>query len=188
MTNKIQLCRIIYCSLAALHVSSDIFAHHQEHLNCIYSFLYYSRMSWPAGVMYQLEHSFGRTYCLHLHGRRVLKLVPWRWGMFLEILTNSYQTARHQIPKYCIMFTVNTTGRVLGHNARYQDCFFPQCCCYIHPTPTRCFARRCPNRFPHRSYKLVCFLHRTDHNWTTYVLIGDCVSHIPLISASFSLR
>jgi len=30
-----QLCRIIYYSLAALHVSRDIFAHHQEHLNCI---------------------------------------------------------------------------------------------------------------------------------------------------------
>jgi len=35
MTNKTQLCRIIYYSLAALHVSSDIFAHHQERLNCI---------------------------------------------------------------------------------------------------------------------------------------------------------
>jgi hypothetical protein len=35
MTNKMQLCRIIYYSLAALHVLSDIFAHHQEHLNCI---------------------------------------------------------------------------------------------------------------------------------------------------------
>jgi len=35
MTNKMQLCRIIYYSLAALHISSDIFAHHQEHLNCI---------------------------------------------------------------------------------------------------------------------------------------------------------
>jgi hypothetical protein len=30
-----QLCRIIYYFLAALHVSSDIFAHHQEHINCI---------------------------------------------------------------------------------------------------------------------------------------------------------
>jgi len=30
-----QLCRITYYSLAALHVSSDIFAHHQEHLICI---------------------------------------------------------------------------------------------------------------------------------------------------------
>jgi hypothetical protein len=32
MTNKMQLCRIIHYSLAALHVSGDIFAHHQEHL------------------------------------------------------------------------------------------------------------------------------------------------------------
>jgi len=35
MTNKMQLCRVIYYSLAALHVSSDIFTYHQEHLNCI---------------------------------------------------------------------------------------------------------------------------------------------------------
>ena len=35
MTNKMHLCRIIHYSLAALHVSSDIFAHRQEHLNCI---------------------------------------------------------------------------------------------------------------------------------------------------------
>jgi hypothetical protein len=32
---KMQLRRIIYYSLAALHVSSYIFAYHQEHLNCI---------------------------------------------------------------------------------------------------------------------------------------------------------
>ena len=38
MINKMQLCRIVYCTLAALHVSSDIFAHHQEHLNCITAF------------------------------------------------------------------------------------------------------------------------------------------------------
>jgi len=50
MTNKMQLCRIIYCSLAALRVSSDIFAHHQKHLNCIYSFCYYSHVSLPADV------------------------------------------------------------------------------------------------------------------------------------------
>ena len=30
-----QLCRIIYYSSAALHVSCHICAHHQEHLNCI---------------------------------------------------------------------------------------------------------------------------------------------------------
>jgi hypothetical protein len=46
-----QLFRIIYCSLTALHVSSDIFAHHQEHINCIYSFWFYSRVSLSAGVM-----------------------------------------------------------------------------------------------------------------------------------------
>jgi hypothetical protein len=50
MTNKMQLCRIINCSMTPLHVSSNIFAHHQEHLNCIYSFWYYSRMSLPADV------------------------------------------------------------------------------------------------------------------------------------------
>jgi len=43
------------CSLAALQVSSDIFAHHQEHLNFIYSFWYYTRMSLSAGVMGELE-------------------------------------------------------------------------------------------------------------------------------------
>jgi len=44
-----QLCRIIYFSLASLHVSSDIFAHRQEHLNCIYSLWYYKRDLLPAG-------------------------------------------------------------------------------------------------------------------------------------------
>ena len=34
-TNKMQLCRIIYYSLAAVCVSSDIFAHHQEHLDLL---------------------------------------------------------------------------------------------------------------------------------------------------------
>ena len=33
MSNKLQLCRIIYYSLPALHVSRDIFAHYREHLN-----------------------------------------------------------------------------------------------------------------------------------------------------------
>jgi len=31
-TNKMQLCRLIYYSLSALHVSGDVFAHHPEHL------------------------------------------------------------------------------------------------------------------------------------------------------------
>jgi len=57
MTNKMQLCRIIYYSLAALHVSNDIFAHHQEHLNCIYSFWYYICMLLPGGILGDLELS-----------------------------------------------------------------------------------------------------------------------------------
>ena len=55
MTNKMQLCRIIYYSLAALQVSSDIFAHLQKHLNCIYSFSYFTRMSRVAGVTEELD-------------------------------------------------------------------------------------------------------------------------------------
>ena len=51
MTNKMLLCRIIYCSLTAVRVSGDIFVHHQEHLNCIYSFWFYSLVSLSAGVM-----------------------------------------------------------------------------------------------------------------------------------------
>jgi len=51
MTKKMQLCRIIHCPLAALHVSSDNFAHHKEHLNCIYSLWYYTRELLPAGFM-----------------------------------------------------------------------------------------------------------------------------------------
>jgi len=52
-----QLCRIIYYSLAALHVLSDIFAHRQERLNCIYSFWYYTHMLLPVGIMGELEFS-----------------------------------------------------------------------------------------------------------------------------------
>jgi len=55
MTKKMQLCRIIYYSLAALHVSKDIFAHHQEHLNCIYSFWLYTLMLLSVGIMGELE-------------------------------------------------------------------------------------------------------------------------------------
>jgi len=40
MTNKMQLCRIIYCSLAALLVSSDTFARHQEHQSIIPKVVY----------------------------------------------------------------------------------------------------------------------------------------------------
>jgi len=37
--------------LTAQHVSSDIITHHQELLNCNYSFWFYSRLSLPAAVI-----------------------------------------------------------------------------------------------------------------------------------------
>ena len=46
-----QLCGtslLFPCFLVALHVSSDVIAHHQEHLNCSYSFWFYSRVSLSA--------------------------------------------------------------------------------------------------------------------------------------------
>jgi len=55
--NKMQLRKIIYCSLTALHVSNDIFAHHQEHLKCTYSFWFYSRVSLWAAVLAEQELS-----------------------------------------------------------------------------------------------------------------------------------
>jgi hypothetical protein len=57
MANKMQQYRLIYFSLTTLHVSSDIFAQHQEHLNYIYIFWYYSRIWLPAGAMDELELS-----------------------------------------------------------------------------------------------------------------------------------
>ena len=39
ITKKMQLCGTIYCPLFALHVSSDIFIHNQELLNCIFNLL-----------------------------------------------------------------------------------------------------------------------------------------------------
>ena len=59
--NKMQMCRIIYYSLAVLHVSSDIFARNQKHQNCIYSFWYYTRMLLPVGIIGELELAY--MYC-----------------------------------------------------------------------------------------------------------------------------
>jgi len=65
MTNKMQLRRISLlfpCSLATLHVSSDFIAHHQEHLNCSYSFWFYSRVSLSAVFMAQSHESSRQRY------------------------------------------------------------------------------------------------------------------------------
>ena len=64
-----EQCRIIYCSLAALHVSSDIFAHHQEHLNCIYNLWYCTPESLPAVFMGELELTSSQFQLSHETGR-----------------------------------------------------------------------------------------------------------------------
>ena len=39
VTNNMQLYRLIYCSQSALHVSGDVFAHHQVHLTIYLQYL-----------------------------------------------------------------------------------------------------------------------------------------------------
>ena len=54
MTNKMQLCMIIYYYLAALHVSSDIRSSSGAS-KLYYTFWYYTRMSLPAVIMGVLD-------------------------------------------------------------------------------------------------------------------------------------
>jgi len=35
MTNKMQIFGLLICTLSALHVSGDVYAHHQEHLTVV---------------------------------------------------------------------------------------------------------------------------------------------------------
>jgi len=66
ITNKMQLCSIIYYSiffpLAALHDSSNIIEHHQEHLNCNYSFWFHLHVLLSAAVLVQPRHQPTTTH------------------------------------------------------------------------------------------------------------------------------
>ena len=62
MTNKMQLCRIIYCSTCF----ERYIAQHQEHLNCMYSFWYYSHASLPAGIGAELLFSLDTSRQRHM--------------------------------------------------------------------------------------------------------------------------
>ena len=48
VTNKMQLYMLIYYSYSALHVSDDVFAHHQEHL-----------------IVFTVSGSIHPSYCRH---------------------------------------------------------------------------------------------------------------------------
>ena len=51
MTNKIQLLGLFICTQSALHVSGDVFVHHQEHLTAFTA----SGMLLQADVMDEME-------------------------------------------------------------------------------------------------------------------------------------
>jgi len=76
MSNKMQHCRKIYCSLAAPHVSSDVFVHHQENLNRIYSLWYYTRESLPAGFMGELELTSQLQLSHETSQQRLMCIIP----------------------------------------------------------------------------------------------------------------
>jgi hypothetical protein len=63
--------------LTAQHVSRDIIAHHQELLNCNYSFWFYSRLSLPAAVIaeFQLSHDSGRQKLLMMSDNIARKML-----------------------------------------------------------------------------------------------------------------
>ena len=100
-----QLCRIIYCSLAALHISRDIFAHHQEHLNCIYSFQYCLLMSLPAGVMDEFKMSSTITNSIRQNSQYTSTIRP-------HILIINYQQIRN---KTQTMFTNDKYERFVSN-------------------------------------------------------------------------
>ena len=56
-TNKMQLCRLVYYSLSALHVSGDVFVHHLVHLTVFTASGSTQQCRLPAGVVDVLELS-----------------------------------------------------------------------------------------------------------------------------------
>ena len=60
VTNKMQLYRLSYYSLSALHVSGDVFAHHQEHL-----------------TVFKASGSIHTSCC------RLVSWMSWNWTMWI---------------------------------------------------------------------------------------------------------
>jgi hypothetical protein len=110
MTDKIQVCRIICCSLTALHVSSNIFAYNQEHLNCMYSFWYYSHMSFLACIE-----------VIKWKGTRsVIFKVPCIMIQFTK-MTNKLQLCRII---YCSLTALHVSSNIFAHHQEYLNCMY----------------------------------------------------------------
>ena len=78
VTKKMQLCRLIYYPWSALHVSSEIFAHHQEHL-----------------TVFTVSGSIHPSSC------RLVSWMSWNW-------TELIQDTSQQLLGWILPDTVNT--------------------------------------------------------------------------------
>ena len=89
-----QQCKIIYYFLAALHVSSDTFAHHQEHLNCVYCLQYYTRELLSTGFMreFQLSHAicWQQLTCIIPEAVNTVQMLP----MMSESIARNMQSSQ----------------------------------------------------------------------------------------------
>jgi len=89
MTNKMQRCRIIYYSLAAVHVSSDIFARHQEHLSCI--------------TVSGITHCNKEWTCTGIILYYIISYI-YHWNLYNIILVNVHSLLQCVIPEAVIQF------------------------------------------------------------------------------------
>ena len=86
VTNKMQLHRLIYFSLSALHVSGDVFAHHQEHLTVFTDLVVFTQVAagcclgWVGTELCGLWHaSQGRRSRAALLLRSWVRIPPGAW-------------------------------------------------------------------------------------------------------------
>jgi len=135
---ELQLCRIIYYSLAALHVSSDIFAHHQEHLNCFYSFWCYTRMSLPAGIMGVLQLQLCRIIYYSLAALRVSSDIFAHHEEHLNCFYSFWYYTRMSLPAgimgvlelqlcriiYYSLTALHVSSDIFTHHQEHLNCFY----------------------------------------------------------------
>ena len=108
MTKKMQPCRIIYYSLTALHVSSNIFAHHQEHLNCItVSGIKVSRCR-PAATYVCNTRSCNTVQMLLIMSENIARNMQSSQGII------NYPTRLHLVGHFRVLLTKSGSGLAVG--------------------------------------------------------------------------
>ena len=101
-----QLCRIRYYSLAAVHVSSDIFAHHQEHLNCITA----------SGITHVCRCQLAATYMCNTRSCNTVQMLL----MMSENVARNMQSSQGII-NYPTQLHLVGHFRILYHDARKHE-------------------------------------------------------------------